>query len=67
MLILSGSSIGMIETAQGFWENPRRNFASKGSFLYEEAEILLREEFREPRNCTLILRAIGEGKKGLVR
>ncbi|MFH1422140.1 MAG: ATP-binding protein, partial [Planctomycetota bacterium] len=51
----------------GFWENLRRNFVSKGSFLYEEAEILLREEFREPRNYTLILRAIAEGSRKLAQ
>ncbi len=50
-----------------FWENLRRNFVSKGSFLYEEAEILLREEFREPRNYTLILRAIAEGSRKLAQ
>lgn len=48
-----------------FWENLRKSFVSKGSFLYEEAEILLREEFREPHNYILILRAIAEGKKKL--
>lgn len=48
-----------------FWENLRRSCVSKGSFLYEEAEILLREEFREPRNYTLILRAIAEGSRKL--
>ncbi|MEM2106130.1 MAG: ATP-binding protein, partial [Candidatus Bathyarchaeia archaeon] len=33
----------------------------KGEFLYEEAEFLLREELREPRNYSLILKAIAQG------
>lgn len=34
---------------------------SKGQFLYEEAETLFKEEFREPRNYFLILEAISQG------
>ncbi len=48
-----------------FWENLRMNFLSKGSFLYEEADILLREEFREPRNYMFILKTIAEGSRKL--
>ena len=33
----------------------------KGEYLYEEAENLLRQEFREPRNYFSILQAIAEG------
>ncbi len=47
-----------------FWEN-LKNFITKGSYLYEEAEILLREEFREPRNYKLILKAISFGYRSL--
>ncbi len=35
----------------------------EGRVFYEEAENLLRQEFREPRNYMLILRAISEGKR----
>ena len=48
-----------------FRENLRTNFLSKGSFLYEEADILLREEFREPRNYMFILKTIAEGSRKL--
>ena len=48
-----------------FWENLHTNFLSKGSFLYEEADILLREEFREPRNYMFILKTIAEGSRKL--
>ena len=48
-----------------FWENLRMNFLSKGSFLYEDANILLREEFREPRNYMFILKTIAEGNRKL--
>jgi len=43
-----------------FWENVKNNIA-KGSYLYEEAEILLKDEFREPKNYKLILKAISFG------
>jgi len=47
-----------------FWENVKNNIA-KGSYLYEEAEILLRDEFREPKNYKLILKAISFGYRTL--
>ncbi len=47
-----------------FWENILINI-KKGSYLYEEAEILLRDEFREPRNYKLILKAISLGYRTL--
>jgi len=34
----------------------------KTSFLYNEVEFILREEFREPRNYFVILKAIAQGK-----
>ncbi|GAB4437561.1 MAG: ATP-binding protein [bacterium] len=37
----------------------------KTSFLYNETEFILREEFREPRNYFVILRAIAQGKQKL--
>ena len=44
----------------GFWENVGQKILSKGEFLYEEAEFLLREELREPRNYAAILKAIAQ-------
>jgi hypothetical protein len=35
----------------------------RGSFLHNEVEFLLREEFREPRSYFVILRAIAQGKR----
>ncbi len=43
------------------WQNIERRILTKGEFLYEEAEFLLREELREPRNYSLILKAIAQG------
>ncbi|AMM55017.1 ATP-binding protein [Pyrococcus kukulkanii] len=44
-----------------FWDNIRYNFLRKESFLYTEAEFLLRQEFREPRRYFSILKAISMG------
>ena len=46
-----------------FHENVKRLVLSKEGVLYEEAENLLRQELREPRNYTMILRALSEGKR----
>jgi hypothetical protein len=46
-----------------FWQNVEQKILSKGEFLYEEAEFLLREELREPRNYSLILKAVAQGAK----
>ncbi|MEM2130182.1 MAG: ATP-binding protein [Candidatus Bathyarchaeia archaeon] len=46
---------------QNFWQNIEQKILTKGEFLYEEAEFLLREELREPRNYSLILKAIAQG------
>src|SRR3990170_8245621 len=43
-----------------FWQNVQQKILSKGEFLYEEAEFLLREELREPRNYNIILKAIAQ-------
>ncbi len=45
-----------------FDENVVENVLSKGAFLYEEAEFLLREELREPTNYFAILQAIASGR-----
>lgn len=42
-------------------ENLKEKVFSKGEFLYEEIEILLREEFRDPANYMSILSAIAGG------
>lgn len=42
------------------WNLKNRIF-KKGEYLYEEAENLLRQEFREPRNYFSIIQAIAEG------
>jgi uncharacterized protein len=44
-----------------FWENVQHKILMKGEFLYEEADFLLREELREPRNYAAILQAIALG------
>ncbi|ASI14156.1 AAA+ superfamily ATPase fused to HTH and RecB nuclease domains [Candidatus Mancarchaeum acidiphilum] len=49
----------------GFWENVSKSIISKGAPLYEEADFLLRTEFREPRNYMLILRSISYGNHTL--
>jgi len=48
---------------QGFWQNVEQKILTKGEFLHEEAEFLLREELREPRNYALILKAVAQGAK----
>ncbi|MDI3476282.1 MAG: uncharacterized protein PWQ95_2010 [Thermococcaceae archaeon] len=45
-----------------FWENLKNLMLRKESFLYAEAEFLLRQEFREPARYFAILRAISLGK-----
>ncbi len=44
-------------------ENLIENVFSKGSYLYEEAEILLKQELREPANYFAILKAVSAGKR----
>jgi AAA+ ATPase superfamily predicted ATPase len=46
-----------------FWENVEQKVLTKGESLYEEAEFLLREELREPRNYAAILKAIAQGAR----
>ena len=43
-----------------FWQNVQQKILTKGEFLYEESEFLLREELREPRNYNIILKAIAQ-------
>jgi len=44
-----------------FWANVAQRLLRKGEFLYGEAEFLLREELREPRFYSAILKAIASG------
>ncbi len=48
-----------------FWDNLTNNFLNRGSYLYEEAEFLLRSELREARNYFTILKAIAIGNHRL--
>jgi len=43
------------------WDNIESKILSKGEFLYEEVEILLREELRDPSNYMSILSSIAGG------
>jgi uncharacterized protein len=43
-----------------FWINVQQKILRKGEFLFGEAEFLLCEELREPRNYNIILRAIAQ-------
>ena len=47
---------------KSFDENVVKRVLSKGAFLYEEAEFLLREELRELANYFAILQAIASGR-----
>jgi AAA+ ATPase superfamily predicted ATPase len=47
----------------GVLKNIEVNYLRKDAFLFEEAEFLLMEEFREPRRYFSILRAIASGKR----
>ncbi|MFH1148214.1 MAG: ATP-binding protein [Pseudomonadota bacterium] len=47
------------------FQNVESNVLRKNTYLYEEVEFLVREEFREPRNYFAILKAMSEGKRRL--
>jgi AAA+ ATPase superfamily predicted ATPase len=49
--------------SQMVMENVEHNYLRKDAFLFEEAEFLLMEEFREPRRYFSILRAIASGRR----
>jgi len=54
-----------IEADKDIFINMDELVLSRGTFLYNEVEYLLREELREPRNYFVILRAIAQGKRKL--
>ncbi len=67
-LVLLWSIVGGIpeyllkfDTNLSLWDNVRNNVIQKGTYLYEEVEYLLNEEFREPKNYKLIFKAIALG------
>jgi len=49
------------DTELTFWENVLENVITKGTYLSEEADFLLNEEFREPKNYKLIFKGIALG------
>ena len=53
--------LNKFEANKSVISNIKEKILSKGEFLYEEVEILLREEFRDPSNYTSILAAIASG------
>ena len=50
------------EPRLSLWQNVKENILEKGSYLYREAEVLLNQEFREPKNYKLIFKAISLGR-----
>ena len=44
-----------------FWENVKQNNLTKGTFLYDEIDFLLKQELREPKVYKNILKAIAFG------
>ncbi|MEX2753517.1 MAG: ATP-binding protein, partial [Candidatus Freyarchaeota archaeon] len=57
------SYLASFDAWKTFEENLVENVFSKGGYLYEEAEILLKQELRKPANYFTILRAIAAGKE----
>ncbi len=57
------SYLASFDSRKTFEENLVENIFSKGGYLYEEAEILLKQELRKPANYFTILRAIAAGKE----
>jgi uncharacterized protein len=51
----------IFDNKKSFDENVQNKIFSKGKFLYEEVEILLREELRDPSNYMSIISAIAGG------
>lgn len=53
------------DDSKGYYDNVREKVLNPGEVLFSEAEFLLNEELREPRNYFAILRAISLGKRKL--
>lgn len=54
-----------IDSSKNIYENIKQNLLIKESYLFEEPEFLLKQELREPKKYTEILRAIANGKTRL--
>ena len=55
--------IHKFNSGKSFWENCEQRILRRDEFLYQEVEYLLREELREPRNYSSILKAMALGAK----
>ncbi len=53
--------LNLFNPQKSFLDNVKEKFFSKGEFLYEEVEILLREELRDPSNYMSIISAVAGG------
>ncbi|MEK6857947.1 MAG: ATP-binding protein [Nanoarchaeota archaeon] len=53
--------LNLFNPHKSFLDNLKEKFFSKGEFLYEEVEILLREELRDPSNYMSIISSIAGG------
>ena len=53
--------LNLLDSNKTIWENIQEKMFSKGEFLYEEVEILLREELRDPSNYMSIISAVSGG------
>lgn len=54
--------VQLFDGQKNAFENAKLAAATRGAFLYDEAQILLKEELREPRVYFSLLRAISKGK-----
>ncbi|MEA3294776.1 MAG: ATP-binding protein [Euryarchaeota archaeon] len=50
------------DPSKDFWNNVHDKILSKGEFLFEETDFLLKEELREPKVYSSILKAISQSK-----
>jgi len=51
-----------LDEKKSIFENARDAFASRGSLLFQEPEIILKEELREPKTYFSILKEVSRGK-----
>jgi len=59
--------LNKFDPARSFLENLRMQILNKGAYLYNEADLLMNYEFREPANYLVIFRAIAGGSMTLSR
>ena len=59
--------LNKFDPARSFKENLRMQILNKGAYLYNEADLLMNYEFREPANYLVIFRAIAGGSTTLSR